>query len=63
MTRPGPPVELSGPLAPVADGFVARLTALGYVSTNATRDGRWRKVSVKVARLYRWPRGATAAVR
>ena len=33
MTRPGPPVELSGPLAPVADGFVARLTALGYVST------------------------------
>jgi len=33
MKRPGPPVELSGPLAPVADGFVARLTALGYVST------------------------------
>jgi len=33
MTRPGSPVELSGPLAPVADGFVARLTALGYVTT------------------------------
>ena len=41
--------ELDAMYGRIADEMHAQY-ALGYVSTNATRDGRWRKVSVKLAR-------------